>query len=354
MDKGEDFERSIQLGERALGYLKQFKTPAIPRNYELFYAYSTGLYEDLCAAIGNLVALGKHISSAEAERLYNKFLSPNQLGRKIEVVGKELTEEIDGVLQCIDGGVMAADGFEENLLSARDQFSGEMDADRMFKAVRGLLKGTEEMVEKTGTMRNELKEARQQIELLRHHLEFVRAETFRDLTTGISNSECFDWTLDSAIAKSKESSRPLCLLMCDVDNFKTFNDTYGHQTGDAVLRLVAQTINANIKGRDLVARYGGEEFAVILTNTSLDAAVLVAEEIREAVFSKELVRKSSGQRLGHVTISIGAAEFLADDTETCLIERADKCLYAAKAAGRNCIRDKAEERTEPDASSNVA
>ena len=343
MDKNEDFDRTIEIGERAFGYLKQFHTPAIPRNYELFYAYSTGLYEDLCTAIGNLIALGKEISSAEAERLFNKFLSPNQLGRKIEGVGKELTDEIDELLATLDGGVLSTDNFEENLLSTRDKLTGKIEPELLVHAVQRLIKDTEKMVAETGRLRGELKDSRKHVELLRHHLEFVRAETFRDLTTGIANRECFDWTLESAIAQAKEARQPLCLLMCDVDAFKAFNDSYGHQIGDAVLRLVAQTINANIKGRDLVARYGGEEFAVILTDTALKTAMLVAEQIREAVFSKELVKKSSGQRLGHVTISIGVAEHQEGESEESLIDRADQCLYAAKRAGRNCIRNQPEE-----------
>ena len=346
MDQSEDFERTIEYGERALGHLKQFRTPAIPRNYELFYAYSTGLYEDLCTAIGNLIALGKEISSAEAERLYNKFLSPNQLGRKIEGVGKELTDEIDGMLDCIDSSVNTADAFEEGLRTTRAKLSAPIDPQELAKTVKGLLVGTEKMTTETGRLREELKESRQHIELLRHHLEFVRAESFRDLTTGIANRECFDWTLESAIAQSKESGKPLCLLMCDVDNFKDFNDTYGHQIGDAVLRLVAQTINANIKGRDLVARYGGEEFAVILTDTTLESALLVAEQIRDAVYSKELIKKSSGQRLGHVTISIGLAQHHTSENEAALIERADQCLYAAKRAGRNCIKHRIDDTPE--------
>jgi diguanylate cyclase len=105
-------------------------------------------------------------------------------------------------------------------------------------------------------------------------------------------------------------------------------------TGDQVLRLVAISMKQNVKGQDIAARYGGEEFAVALPNTALESATTV---IRRAIMTKELMKRSSGERLGRVTISIGAAVLRPDDTPQALIERADACLYAAKRHGRNRV-----------------
>ena len=95
--------------------------------------------------------------------------------------------------------------------------------------------------------------------------------------------------------------------MADVDHFKQFNDKFGHLTGDQVLRLVAVAMKHNVKGQDIVARYGGEEFVIALPDTTLRSAAAVADQIRRAVMAKELMKRSSGERLGRVTISIGAA-----------------------------------------------
>jgi diguanylate cyclase len=126
-------------------------------------------------------------------------------------------------------------------------------------------------------------------------------------------------------------------LMSDVDNFKAFNDKFGHLTGDQVLRLVAMAVKQNVKGQDIAARYGGEEFAVALPKTALRSAITVADHIRRAVMNKELMKRSSGERLGRVTISIGVALLRPSDTPQSLIERADKCLYVAKRSGRNRV-----------------
>jgi diguanylate cyclase len=129
----------------------------------------------------------------------------------------------------------------------------------------------------------------------------------------------------------------MSLLMTDIDHFKTFNDTYGHLTGDQVLRLVALSVKQNVKGQDIAARYGGEEFAVILPNTVLRSAVTVADHIRRAVMSKELMKRSTGEHLGRITISVGVATMRPGDNAQSLIGRADACLYAAKRTGRNRV-----------------
>lgn len=143
--------------------------------------------------------------------------------------------------------------------------------------------------------------------------------------------------MEKAIAEALETNEAMSLMLTDIDHFKTFNDNFGHLTGDQVLRLLAMSVKHNVKGEDTTARYGGEEFAVILPNTILRAAVTVAEHIRRAVMAKELMKRSTGEHLGRMTISIGVATLRKGDTGQSLIERADTCLYAAKRHGRNRV-----------------
>src|SRR2546423_9918904 len=127
----------------------------------------------------------------------------------------------------------------------------------------------------------------------------------------------------------------MALLLADIDHFKNFNDTFGHLTGDQVLRLVAIALKQNVKGQDIAARYGGEEFAIVLPGTTLRAALTVADHIRRAVMTKELMKRSTGEHLGRVTVSIGVAALQNGDTAQSLIERADNCLLTAKRRGGN-------------------
>jgi diguanylate cyclase len=127
-----------------------------------------------------------------------------------------------------------------------------------------------------------------------------------------------------------------------------------HLTGDQVLRLVAMSVKHNVKGKDTAARYGGEEFAVILPNTTLRAAVTVAEHIRRAVMAKELMKRSTDENLGRMTISIGVATLRKSDTGQSLIERADTCLYAAKRHGRNRVIFETDPEVATDSTAEVA
>ena len=146
----------------------------------------------------------------------------------------------------------------------------------------------------------------------------------------------------------------MSLMLTDIDHFKTFNDSFGHLTGDQVLRLVAMSVKHNVKGKDTAARYGGEEFAVILPNTMLRAAVTVADHIRRAVMAKELMKRSTGENLGRMTISIGVATLRKSDTGQSLIERADTCLYAAKRHGRNRVICETDPEISTDSTAEVA
>lgn len=123
--------------------------------------------------------------------------------------------------------------------------------------------------------------------------------------------------------------------MVDIDHFKRFNDTHGHQVGDQVLRLVAKTLTDCVRAGDLPARYGGEEFAVVLPKTGIQVARPIAERIRTTLAARKIIRRNTGEGLGGITISIGAALYHPGETPAALVARADSALYAAKRQGRN-------------------
>ena len=157
-----------------------------------------------------------------------------------------------------------------------------------------------------------------------------------DNLTQVGNRRHFDETMDREISRARRFGRPLSLLVLDVDFFKRVNDKWGHWVGDAVLREVAGLVQARIRREDTIARYGGEEFAVVLPETDLESAAVVARDLNAAV--AEHVLEYRGIRVG-VTVSIGCAELLADDTGAeDFLRRADAKLYEAKGAGRNCTR----------------
>jgi diguanylate cyclase (GGDEF)-like protein len=192
------------------------------------------------------------------------------------------------------------------------------------------------------SLTNELKTALEQQEKMAKRLEELNAElekqAMTDKLTGLPNRRAFDENLEKEVSRAGRIREPCSLLLMDIDHFKRFNDTHGHQVGDSVLESVGKTIAKQVRTCDLPARYGGEEFAVIMPHTPQEGAQIAAERIRKAVESTKVL--ADGKTL-LVTISIGVAT-ITDFTErragVAVLRRADDALYDAKAGGRNCVR----------------
>jgi diguanylate cyclase (GGDEF)-like protein len=167
----------------------------------------------------------------------------------------------------------------------------------------------------------------------------LRRQAIFDALTSIPNRRFFIEHLVHELRRGRREQAPLSLLICDIDDFKSYNDTFGHQAGDRCLCTVADLLRESLqRGSDFCARYGGEEFVVVLPNTRLDGALRVAERIREAVSGLGMWHPASPR--GIVTISIGVAEEHAstqDPDHESLIRRADEALYRAKERGRNRV-----------------
>jgi diguanylate cyclase len=332
-----EHERTLALAEIALEQIRALHQPALPRNYEIWYQYATGCYPDLNKSINDTLEQKGKLSETDIDDIYSSHLSPSRVSNRIDTVGARLVDEITQVLTTIDTAAGSATSYSASLADARQKLQGPNDGAALRMVIERLVTGAKEMELSNRKLESRLTASRQEIEQLQQNLEVVRTESITDPLTTLANRKFFDVELGKAIAEAKQSGEPLTLLMCDIDHFKAFNDKFGHVTGDQVLRLVAMSMKQNVKGRDIAARYGGEEFIVALPKTALPQGITVADHIRRAIMTKELTKRSSGEHLGRVTISIGVALLRAADTPAALIERADECLYAAKRSGRNRV-----------------
>jgi diguanylate cyclase (GGDEF)-like protein len=172
---------------------------------------------------------------------------------------------------------------------------------------------------------------------LRNALAYESAlqAALKDPLTGINNRAAMDSSMVREIELARRHDTPLSLVAADIDYFKHINDSYGHATGDCVLRAVVDAIKTTVRGTDMVFRYGGEEFMILLSNTGHEGALLLANRIRRQVEKTEILCK--GIKIS-ATISLGVSWLTPEDTEKSLFERADKALYDAKAGGRNCVK----------------
>jgi diguanylate cyclase len=327
----------MAYAEVALRQIKSLQQSAVPRNYEIWYVYATGHNADLNKVVNETLARNGKLTESDLDQIYDAYLSHGRATDRIDKIGARVVSEIEDVMSLISDALGLSASFGANLNGANQKLSLAGDRDQVIAVVERLVASTREMQEANQTLESRLTNSKLEINNLQQNLEAIRAESLTDPLTGLGNRKHFDRAVDEAVRYANAHGEPLSLLMIDIDHFKIFNDTYGHLTGDQVLRLVGQALKQTIKGQDIMARYGGEEFAVVLPSTTLRHAVGVAENIRRTVTSKELKKKSTGEILGRVTVSIGVSALRPDEEMYSLIERADACLYAAKRSGRNRV-----------------
>lgn len=160
-----------------------------------------------------------------------------------------------------------------------------------------------------------------------------------DALTGLFNRRWLDEVMEKILPSNVLKRRPVSVIMIDIDHFKSYNDNYGHQAGDHVLRSVAQLMKRHLHPSCLAARYGGEEFTILLPDANSSQVRAVAEKLRQAVSEEKLSRPHSGEVLPQVTISLGIAYSQGEHTPAMLLSSADAALYRAKKSGRNCVSE---------------
>jgi diguanylate cyclase len=332
-----DYERTITIGEKAFAHIRGHRTAAYPRAYELWYTYVTGHHPALMRAINDLLRKFGRVTQSELDEIYDRFINTNRFTAEAERATVRLLSQMDTVGDALENAKTEINDYRGTLNGSVDEMDNGVGESRLRAIITDLMASTRNMSRLNAKLAEQLGEAKSEVVELREALESIRTESQIDPVTTLANRMFFDTALADAVRHAHRTGDALSILMTDIDHFKKFNDSYGHLTGDQVLRLVAMSIKQNVKGLDTAARFGGEEFAIILPGCELRGAIQVAEQVRKAVMSRELVKRSTGENLGRVTISIGVALLRKDDTTSSLIERADTALYAAKRGGRNMV-----------------
>ncbi len=331
-------EASHRIAEKALAALKALGLGATPRNFETWCAHVEGRNPALSRDIHKCLSAASTISQAQANGLYELHILRADLSRDVMDIVSKFETEVNELIDLLEATGESAQGRNEELtsLSSRLHQTAEDHPD-VSALLERVIAVTKSVKEENFNLERRLAESADEVAALRHNVEHIQQEAMIDPLTGVKNRKTFDAAIERHINQSRDTGSPLALVICDVDHFKLFNDKWGHQTGDQVLRLVAEVMTANVKGQDVLARYGGEEFAIILPETTLDNAAMLADRIRRAIESRRLKKRRTEEDLGLVTMSMGVAAFDPSDTMEALIERADECLYAAKRAGRNRV-----------------
>ncbi|HXU92509.1 MAG TPA: GGDEF domain-containing protein [Gallionella sp.] len=305
-----------------------------PPNYAVWYEHLTGINPALSEAMNNRLNSDARLDDEAVEKLYAQYVSES--GADVQQV---LRKDIKQLLTQLAGFTAETDRqalhFGSSLQTYGDALKGNLDPEELDSLINNMAGDTDKMRNSVQQLQAQLEASKQQVEKLNQELESARGEALTDPLTGVLNRRGFETRTQLIFADEAALSKGLCLLMIDIDHFKKINDTYGHLFGDKVIGAVANTLKSKVKGQDAIARLGGEEFAVLLPETNLSGAHVVAEQIRQAIENGKIRRLDTNDQIGGITISVGIAAHAKGGGLVELMNRADKALYVSKQSGRN-------------------
>ncbi|MBC1181652.1 GGDEF domain-containing protein [Brevundimonas sp. WCHBH090558] len=327
--------QAYALARNVIGEMEKAGVWPTPLNFELWLHYLSDPDGPLAQEIRRLLAQSAVITDKTSEMLAAEFLPRGRLPDQIRDVGAVLDRELASVASAIAMAHKTQHDYGETLADASQCMETVDDPSSLKDLVGDLSTATNRVRRETAILEKRLEKSNKEVIRLRENLEQVRRDAMTDALTNLANRKAFDERLETACAE--DDGAPLSLAILDIDHFKRFNDTWGHQTGDQVLRYVS-TVLSNICGKTrFAARFGGEEFAIIFPGEGAGVVMAALESIRNDVASRALRRRSTNDDLGSVTVSAGFAQRRKGETAASLLERADAALYESKRAGRNCV-----------------
>jgi diguanylate cyclase len=327
--------RGYEVARAAIEQMERAKVWPTALNFELWLHLVADPAGALAVELQRLLSSGEQITDFLAEDLAHTFLPKVRLHDQIRDAGDQLSQELATVSRAIQNAQQTNEAYGQQLAGATQELSEDIASGELKSLVKGLASATNRAQSQNRELEQRLAESTAEVGRLRDHLIQVRRDATTDGLTNLANRKSFDEELERACSDADAVGVSVHLAVLDIDHFKKFNDTWGHQTGDQVIRFVASVIGRVGAPPRFAARYGGEEFAMIFPGESSGQVLSLLQDVLEEVASRVLRRRSTNEELGSITVSIGLAELKPSETLADFIERADAALYASKRTGRN-------------------
>jgi diguanylate cyclase len=328
-----DFDHATATAGRALQLMAQHGVPATPQNFEVWYKFALGTSPELNKVINILIENKRSFDAMTIRSLFQAYVDADadrDAGRA------DVSAQLHVLLSAAREYLASSRADNRKHVAALGGVAAQIEQNADPRAIVERLVGVlSKAVARGHALEANFNAALMELDKVRSHLAAAEQRSRTDLLTGLANRLALDDFLRAAQMAAMESGDALSIILLDIDHFKAFNDRFGHQFGDQILRLIAQFLERGLRNDDLAARFGGEELVGVLPGADVGFAKGVAERIRQAIASHQITRRATGEVLTGVTVSIGVAQFVPGETLARLFERCDRALYAAKRGGRN-------------------
>lgn len=337
----DDSDRSVEWHTRASAFLQQHEIPPNPLCHLVAYEYCSGRRPELNDKIENRMRSNDSMDMYYLRDLFEDVIASQQENKSEEHIS-DLQNLLFKVLEEVSANNSEAEDYGRVLEQQSAALGTNPNINDLKQIANNLLDATHQAITSNNKMQESLKSAEENSLKLKQEVKQLQEENARDPLTGLYNRRALNERMTELIDELYYKPAPLAVCMFDIDHFKAFNDTYGHQIGDQVICLVSKALQEKSRDKDFSARYGGEEFTLLLPDTEMDTALEIASTIHEAVSKLTLIKRSTKEKLPPVTISMGLACYKPDDTQDSILSRADQALYHAKKTGRNRIATETE------------
>jgi len=327
-----DYDYAASIAGRAMRSMAEQGIPPTPINFAIWFQYFAGGQDDLRNAIDLLIDHNRPFDSKTNQNLFETYIAP-----KVSAVVTSTSERLHGLMGAAKEFLTTAIADNHSQMQAISEVADQGKSGLDPKAlVAQLMNELARAATRATRLEAGFAEKARELDVIRDSLSKSEERARTDTLTGLANRRALDEFLRKAQATA-DWGEPLSVLLIDIDHFKTFNDSFGHGVGDQVLRLMARVLREKVGAHDLPARYGGEELIAVLPGVDLAACTETAERIRRAIAESTITRRSTGEILPNITISIGVAQYRSGEAIADFIERCDRALYLAKGGGRNRV-----------------
>jgi diguanylate cyclase len=329
-----DYDYTAFIAQRAIALMTRLKIAQTPANYSIWFNYCQGTSPGLKRAIDTLFESEASFDATTSAALISNFGS----GEAVAAASSDASRRLGSLMEDAQGFLQIAIADNRKQMQVMGKAASEAGAGAdPGELIDGLVAELSKSVSRASKLEKNFVEGTQELNQIRVSLDHAEKRAKADVLTGLPNRLAFEDFFAEAEAAAAASQRPLSVLLIDVDHFKRFNDDFGHGVGDQVLRLIAKVLRERVRDQDLPARYGGEELIAVLPNLDLQGCLAVGESIRKHIAECKITRRSSGEELPGITVSVGVAQLRSGESMTDLIERCDRALYQAKGEGRNRV-----------------